>query len=116
MAVDKVQQKYRDKNRDKFNELRRKYRKNNPEIYRASEKRARSKRLSIIWELKDKPCKDCNIQYPPYVMQFDHILDNKIDCVSKLNSIQAIIEEAAKCEVVCANCHSIRTWKRKNGS
>lgn len=113
MAVTAKDQRWRNKNREHFNALRRKYRKNNPSIYRATEKRSRNKRLKLLWELKNKPCKDCGINYPPYIMQFDHVNGYKEECVSRLNSYKKIIEEANKCEIVCANCHAERTWKRK---
>jgi hypothetical protein len=108
-------QKWAKNNPDKVRQSQRKWAKNNPEIKREIKQRTRKKRLSILWALKDKPCKDCNVQYAPYVMQFDHISDNKVSNVSQLESIEAITDEAAKCEVVCANCHATRTWKRRNG-
>ena len=51
-------------------------------------------------------------------MQFDHIGTDKISSVSRLvsgRSRQAVLDEIEKCELVCANCHSIRTWHRANG-
>ena len=116
MTRSESQRKWKKNNPDKVRESNRKWAKNNPEIKREIKQRTRKKRLSILWALKDKPCKDCNVQYEPYVMQFDHISDNKVSNVSQLQSIQAITLEAAKCEVVCANCHAARTWKRRNGS
>lgn len=64
--------------------------------------------------LKDDPCTDCGIKYPPYVMQFDH-LDPALKSfgVSRIPSKSAIDVEAAKCELVCANCHAIRTHGRR---
>lgn len=101
------------KNREHCNELRRKYYKNNPEVYRAMDKRKRNKRLAKLWELKDVPCADCGGKFHPVCMQFDHIGEGKNGCVSRMNSYKSMIEEAEKCEVVCANCHAIRTWERK---
>lgn len=69
---------------------------------------------ALVYELKNKPCADCDIQYPPYVMQFDHVRGEKKfelwQWMSK--SIRLITEEAEKCEVVCANCHAERTYQR----
>jgi hypothetical protein len=62
------------------------------------------------------PCKDCEQKYPFYVMQFDHLYDKKMS-VSQLFSrggMPKILSEIAKCEIVCANCHAKRTWKRNN--
>ena len=106
--------KWRKNNRDHANELRRKYYKNNPEVYRAMDKRKRAKLLSKQWELKNRPCIDCGESFPPYVMQFDHVSGEKENCVSRMTSYKKMLEEALKCEIVCANCHAIRTWTRKN--
>jgi len=115
MNRNESKRKWAKNNPDKVRQSQRKWAKNNPEIKREIKQRTRKKRLSILWALKEKPCKDCNVQYAPYVMQFDHIFDNKVANVSQLHSIKAIKDEAAKCEVVCANCHATRTWKRRNG-
>ena len=68
-----------------------------------------------INSLKDKKCADCRIKYPFYVMQFDHIFDKEFT-ISKARrmglSINKIIEEVKKCEVVCANCHAARTFEQ----
>jgi hypothetical protein len=65
---------------------------------------------------KDVPCADCGQKWPPVAMDFDHIRGAKIKSVSSYVSgaykLDLIKEEIAKCEVVCACCHRIRTWKR----
>lgn len=65
-------------------------------------------------------CIDCKEKYPHYVLQFDHLPGfEKIDSPSQLfhnYSRDKAMEEVAKCEVVCANCHMIRTHVRgQNG-
>ena len=87
----------------------------NKDLYkkRATASRRRSK--DVINKLKEVPCVDCKNQFPHYVMQFDHIKNNKVASVSKLvreRGLKYAIAEVAKCEVVCANCHAIRTWNR----
>ena len=55
------------------------------------------------------------MRYPYYVMELDHVGDDKAMIVSKLvnfGATQRVLEEIAKCEAVCANCHCIRTWRR----
>lgn len=79
---------------------------------------ARAQKLrEEVEELKKVPCKDCGIQYPPYVMDFDHVSGTKIQAVSVLwrsgVSRERILEEISKCEVVCANCHRERTHQRR---
>lgn len=65
----------------------------------------------------NNPCTDCKHYWPSYVMQFDHIGDDKTANVSELalrrHAKWEVIEaEIAKCELVCANCHAIRTHRR----
>jgi hypothetical protein len=68
----------------------------------------------FIEELKlNKPCTDCGIVYPPYVMQFDHLDGTtKTANVASLRNKEKILLEVAKCELVCANCHAIRSYER----
>jgi hypothetical protein len=68
-------------------------------------------------DLKTKtPCVDCGINYPYYVMDFDHVRGQKhanvMELVSTLSK-KKIDEEIAKCEIVCSNCHRIRTHMRR---
>ena len=68
-------------------------------------------------DLKTKtPCVDCGINYPYYVMDFDHVRGQKhanvMELVSTLSK-KRIDQEIAKCEIVCSNCHRIRTHMRK---
>lgn len=67
-----------------------------------------------IRELKEStPCKDCGLFYPSCVMDFDHIKGKKMQNVSRMVlsgiSLTTIKKEISKCEIVCANCHRIRT-------
>jgi len=68
-------------------------------------------------DLKTKtPCVDCGINYPYYVMDFDHVRGQKhanvMELVSTLSK-KRIDLEIAKCEIVCSNCHRIRTHIRR---
>lgn len=58
-------------------------------------------------------CVDCGYRGHPTALQFDHVRGEKIAVVSSFNNLKAALAEAEKCEVRCANCHSIRTWKWK---
>jgi thiol:disulfide interchange protein len=96
----------------------------NIELYRErsrlSSKRQRDKKRQVIVDAKSRPCADCGIQYPSYVMQFDHVRGDKVANVSNMYTdtygMARILAEIDKCEVVCANCHAIRTHTRKQGS
>ena len=78
--------------------------------------RHRKAKYEKLRQLKEsKPCADCNMFYPSYVMDYDHLDPvNKIDGIGYLVSTAhswAIVEaEIAKCELVCANCHRLRTY------
>jgi len=80
----------------------------------AAAKVARQAHRDLIAELKSVPCADCGVQYPPYVMQFDHVRGEKLfnigTAVAQGRSVKTIMTEVAKCDVVCANCHAERTW------
>lgn len=103
-------------NQDKMRKYRRDwyYRNKESSLKRARERnaRVREENRQLLITLKSFPCKDCGIQYPPYVMQFDHINDDKEYNVSHMVSSctpTQILEESKKCEIVCANCHMERT-------
>ena len=66
--------------------------------------------------LKDAPCTDCGNRYPSYVMDWDHLDgEDKEGSVSAMiahgYSINTILSEIMKCELVCSNCHRIRTHR-----
>lgn len=69
----------------------------------------------MIDSAKNRPCLDCKRRFPPYVMDFDHVRGDKKFNVSRAHTvgINALREEMAKCDVVCSNCHRIRTHKRR---
>ena len=59
-------------------------------------------------------CLDCKLSGPAEALTFDHVQgEKKFDVGPSWNQSRAALEaEVAKCEVVCANCHAIRTAKR----
>lgn len=64
---------------------------------------------------KARPCMDCGVSYPSHVLQFDHVRGKKLFNLSSswmTKSLRLIREEIEKCEIVCANCHSERTFRR----
>lgn len=68
--------------------------------------------------LESHPCVDCGIR-DLRVLEFDHHSGEKIANVATLMADlkrwEIIEKEIAKCDVVCANCHSIRTVERAGG-
>jgi len=68
-------------------------------------------------DLKNKPCADCGGQFHPAAMTFDHLpgTTKRADVATLVirSSISVARAEIAKCELVCANCHAIRTYERR---
>ena len=61
-------------------------------------------------------CADCGYNAHPDALQFDHVCASgeKLCDVSKVKNFNRLACEVAKCEVVCANCHAIRTARRRS--
>ncbi|NBQ69425.1 MAG: hypothetical protein EBU46_11605 [Nitrosomonadaceae bacterium] len=67
-------------------------------------------------DLKEQPCTDCGVRYPHYVMDYDHIRGEKVGNVSAMRykgQKKLALAEIKKCELVCSNCHRIRTFNRR---
>lgn len=78
-------------------------------------KKARQERArEYILELFKTGCVDCGIT-DPEVLEWDHLSD-KEHLISKLlkegSSKERLDKELVKCDLVCANCHRKRTYKR----
>jgi hypothetical protein len=60
------------------------------------------------------PCADCG-ETDPVILEFDHLGNKSFDIGQALpyRNWQSILDEIAKCEVVCANCHRRRTARRR---
>jgi hypothetical protein len=71
--------------------------------------------LEFLRDLRRRPCGDCGQTFPPWVMDFDH-RDPKTKSFALaadkvlLKARDILLAEIAKCDVVCANCHAIRTY------
>jgi hypothetical protein len=76
---------------------------------------AHKKRRAEIHAFKEVPCLDCGIQYPTYVMDYDHRGDKKfgIAKAAACKNMSELLVEIAKCDVVCANCHRERSHQRR---
>lgn len=65
-------------------------------------------------------CADCKQHIPVCALDFDHVRGMKLggiaDLVTKKISFSTLQAEMEKCELVCANCHRIRTFNRTNPS
>ena len=72
---------------------------------------------ALIEGHRARPCMDCGIRFPSACMDFDHVRDKKSFTIADLKnsgiSMERMREEIAKCDVVCSNCHRIRTHLRR---
>ncbi len=90
------------------------------DVQRGYSRRSQAKRFKVrmdfINEMKSGPCHDCGNSFPPECMDFDHRDDeHKFRGISDMlsYSLERLMAEVAKCDLVCANCHRIRTKSRR---
>jgi hypothetical protein len=91
----------------------------NGEAHRISELQRRQMGRDWAQTFKlEQGCMDCpdGTVWPAECLDFDHVTDDKFDNVSRMLSqgykLERIQVEIAKCEVVCANHHRMRTASR----
>jgi hypothetical protein len=77
------------------------------------EKRLQAHR-DMINQYKSSPCADCSQCFPPVAMDLDHVRGKKVFEISNMGHYPRwkVVEELDKCDVVCANCHRMRTCAR----
>ena len=62
-----------------------------------------------------KGCAQCGYKKHPAALHFNHIdPTKKIGDVSKMKTWETVKREMRKCEVLCANCHAIKTVSEKH--
>ena len=71
----------------------------------------------MLWYKMNHPCEDCGCA-DPRVLDFDHVRGEKAFNLQrgKQKPLSDILAEIQKCDVVCANCHRLRTQARINGN
>lgn len=91
------------------------YRATHKEQIYAQESRRAARAKAWIDNLKSGPCMDCGNLFPPVCMDFDHRPDEVKSfgiALRKRYSQELLLKEIAKCDLVCSNCHRIRTEQR----
>lgn len=109
---------YKDKDKQKAAQAKW-YRDNHTELRMKMNERQRQRRNMIAryleqYKIDHSTCADCGLDYPPHILDFDHLRD-KVSDISKMkrsHSLEDVQAEIEKCEVVCSNCHRHRTWLR----
>lgn len=91
---------------------------NNKEYYRTKARNWETFNYNVISSLKaNTECCDCGHFYDPVCMDFDHIHLKQFNISSAFRnhgySLLKILKEIENCELVCANCHRLRTKKRR---
>lgn len=86
----------------------------NKQQYVARNKVKEQQLRDIVIEAKKVPCIDCGVSYPHYVMDSHHRdpseKEDVIATLVKMGNESRLRAELAKCDIICANCHRIRTW------
>ena len=94
----------------------RRYYERNREVYREKNRRKRERMRVLLRQAKSRPCVDCGKEFPYFVMDFDHRegerKEKEVGLLIASLSMRRLLDEIEKCDVVCANCHRIRTFKR----
>ena len=87
------------------------------EVIRARRARERATNQDLMLAfLATRACVDCG-ETDVCVLEFDHLRDKTCNVSTMVHRgvrWALIVEEIAKCEVVCANCHRRRTHARQN--
>jgi len=91
---------------------------------RYATQRTIKKRIEIVQKIGamkvESGCSDCGYSAHSVALDFDHLPQfDKRDGIARLilktQNWEVIAAEIAKCEVVCANCHRVRTAARTEG-
>lgn len=104
-------------NRERFKVYHREsYKRNKKQRYAAQVER-RHKLQAMVNKIKDRPCMDCLNRFPYMCMEFDHrepaLKRLSISTmVAQSYAKEEVLNEINKCDLVCSNCHAIRTWRQ----
>ena len=73
-----------------------------------------------LYTLKSDPCVDCGNTFPTCAMDWDHVRGKKLFNIGNVRGMSdtatnrsRALEEIAKCDLVCACCHRVRTKNRQ---
>ncbi len=85
------------------------------EVARVRRRQAQTR--DYLRALRQVPCADCGRTFQPHQMDFDHREPESksfrlTEGRAMLMSRSRLATEASKCDVVCANCHRVRTYRR----
>jgi hypothetical protein len=89
------------------------------QLHLRQSKAARDRRRSLASQfvlniLRTGSCADCGL-IDPQLLEFDHLREKRADVARLVHegyAIRHVAAEVAKCELVCVNCHRLRTARR----
>ena len=108
---------WQSENPEKLKVYQRRWAVNHPDKVRSKAQRHAAKQAALLIRFKRrKGCFECGL-HDIRVLQFDHVPERgkkefKLS-EHRVKGPKKLKEELAKCDVVCANCHAIRTWERR---
>ena len=82
------------------------------EKQKKANERAKLVKVFLAQYKVERGCVDCGYNKHHSALEFDHIKGKKLLNVCFAKSIAQAKKEIAKCEVVCSNCHRVRTYNR----
>lgn len=92
------------------------YQRHKPDYLARNTKDKHEKRDFIQKYKEFHGCMDCGGKFPYFVLDLDHRdpHDKKfaLNRIHLLTSWDKMVEEINKCDVVCANCHRIRSYEK----
>ncbi len=82
----------------------------------AESERVQARRSALATMKMELGCIDCGYDEHPEALDFDHTSGIKVTHVSNCRSIESALLEIhlGRCEVVCANCHRVRSASRRS--
>ena len=117
-SANRSQREYYQRNKKHILEKQRERYQKNPKPYLEYSRQRIQEKAKYERELKDiAKCLDCGVDYPHYVMEFDHARGERKFTISGSGlsrSWETVLDEIDKCDIVCANCHKARTRQRAN--
>jgi hypothetical protein len=77
-------------------------------------KRIKEENYKVINDIKSRPCADCGNTFPAPCMDFDHVRGLKRFTIAQrmITPLSTLLKEIEKCDIVCSNCHRMRTVSR----
>lgn len=80
----------------------------------------RTEQMDLLVRLRQMPCMSCGGTFPVCAMEFDHRTGTtkrgNVSAMAGQVRIAILLEEIAKCDIVCTNCHRERSFRRRSAN